>query len=210
MSKINTSLIREFYNKRYLKSGRSIESVGWSHKSTQILRFDMLLKNIDLKGKSFLDVGCGLGDFIPYLTEKTNGDFSYIGIDISDMLLQDAKAIHHSSKVEFFLGDILELDLPEVDISINSGALSYKLPGIESYAHETMKKMFNLSKEVTALNFLSTYVDFQLEKNQHYSPEEIYSQAKDFSSNVNLIDDYPLYEFSIQIFKKKEKLEVKL
>ena len=62
-------------------------------------------------------------------------------------------------------------------------------------AHEVIKKMFSLSRELAALNFLSTYVDFELEKNQHYSPQTIYSHAKDLSSNVNLIDDYPLYEF---------------
>jgi SAM-dependent methyltransferase len=201
MSKINTLAIQEFYNKRYLESGRSIESVGWSNKITQHLRFDMLLKNVTLEGKSFLDVGCGLGDFIPYIKEKTNGNFSYIGIDISDMLLQDAESHYQGSEVKFFLGDILDIDLPKVDIAINSGALSYKLPGIESYAHEVIKKMFSLSRELAALNFLSTYVDFELEKNQHYSPQTIYSHAKDLSSNVNLIDDYPLYEFSIQIFK---------
>ena len=169
-----------------------------------LLLDDVLLRNIDLKGKSYLDVGCGLGDLVPYLNERTSGDFEYIGIDISDELLKDAISVHKKENIKFILGDIFDLNLPNVDIALNSGALSFKLPGMKSYAKATIERMYDLSSEVISLNFLSKYVDFELEKNQHYYPESIYKWAKALSSNINLLYDYPLHEFTIQIFKNNK------
>ena len=61
--------------------------------------------------------------------------------------------------------------------------------------------MFELSNEVISLNFLSKYVDFELDKNQHYEQQEVFGWAKDITRRVNLFHDYPLYEFTVQLFK---------
>lgn len=191
----------QLYNSRFEKHGRNIKTVGWGSESSQCLRFEALFKGIDPKGKTILDVGCGLGGLIPYLEKYTNGDFNYIGIDIAEKLITDARTIYGNESRDFISGDIFSLKIPKVDIAVLSGALSFKTIGIEEYAHETMKKMFELSREATCLNFLTTYVDFELDKNQHYKPETVYTWAKHLSKNVNLIDDYPLYEFTIQILR---------
>ncbi len=64
-----------------------------------------------------------------------------------------------------------------------------------------MKKMFEIAQDAACLNFLSKYADYELEKNQHYQPEEVFTWAREFSKKVNLINDYPLHEFTIQMFK---------
>jgi len=48
---------------------------------------------------------------------------------------------------------------------------------------------------------LSKYVDFELDKNQHYFPEDIFRETKKYCKKINLINDYPLYEFTIQLKK---------
>ena len=115
-----------------------------------------------------LDVGCGLGDLIDYLDKVTNGDFYYIGVDIAEKLISSAKEKYFRPNVKFYVGDVFLDVFNPVDITVLSGALSFKTTGIEDYAYETMKRMFELSKEAACLNFLSKYVDFEAEKNQHY------------------------------------------
>lgn len=49
--------------------------------------FNALMAKVDLTGNpSFLEVGCGFGDFIPYVPEKSY----YIGIDIGDGMIKRA------------------------------------------------------------------------------------------------------------------------
>ena len=48
---------------------------------------------------------------------------------------------------------------------------------------------------------MSSYCDYKLNKNKHYNPEKIFKYAKSISKKVNLIHDYDLYEFTIQIYK---------
>lgn len=201
LSKIDTSQAADLYNTRYDQFGRDIKTVGWGNAKDQLLRFDVLLRGLEPKGKSILDIGCGLGDMIPYLTERTGGDFNYIGIDIAEKLIVDASATFKSKGYQFYTGDIFSVNLPKVDIALLSGALSFKTENIETYAYETMAQMFELSKEAACLNFLTKYVDFELEKNQHYQPETVFSKAKQFSKKVNLLHDYPLYEFTVQLIR---------
>lgn len=188
------------YNERYEQYGRDIRTVGWSNDGDQTLRFDTLFRGLNPKGKTVLDVGCGLGDLVPYLDRITNGDFKYIGVDVASKLIDDSKAVHSRVNCSFHAGDIFSIELPKVDISILSGSLSLKREGIEAYAHETLKKMIELSREAVSLNFLSSYADYEADNNQHYNPNTIFSWAKDLSARVNLIHDYPLYEFTVQVF----------
>ncbi|MCX6237718.1 MAG: methyltransferase domain-containing protein [Bacteroidia bacterium] len=191
----------ELYNSRFDDFGQHIKTVGWGNEKDQKLRFEVLFRGLNPTGKIILDVGCGFGDLVKYLDEKTNGDFQYIGIDVAEKLISHARSKYGQPKREFYTGDIFTVNLPQIDISVLSGALSLKVDGVQQYAHETMKRMYEISQEAASLNFLSKYVDFELEKNQHYQPEIIYSWAKEFSTRVNLINDYPLYEFTIQMLK---------
>ena len=187
------------YNERYKKFGRDIRTVGWGNDRDQILRFEVLFRGLDPRGKTILDVGCGLGDLVPYLERRTDGDFKYIGIDVASKLVEDARAVHDKPNCTFYTGDIFSVELPQVDISVLSGALSLKRDGIEVYARDTLKEMVRLSREAAALNFLTSYVDFEAAHNQHYRPETVFSWAKVLAKRVNVIHDYPLYEFTIQV-----------
>ena len=60
--------------------------------------------------------------------------------------------------------------------------------------------MYEISNISCSINFMSTYCDYKL-KNKHYSPEKIFKFSKSISRKVNLIHDYDLFEFTIQIFK---------
>ncbi len=201
MSKIDITKAAALYNDRYDLYGNNLKTVGWGTSEDQILRFEILFRGLNPKGKTILDVGCGLGDLIDYLDKVTNGDFYYIGVDIAEKLISSAKEKYFRPNVKFYVGDVFLDVFNPVDITVLSGALSFKTTGIEEYAYETMKRMFELSKEAACLNFLSKYVDFEAEKNQHYIPEIMFMKAKEFTKRVVIYHDYPLYEFTIQLLK---------
>ena len=194
--------VASLYNLRFDQYGRDIKTVGWGSEPSQRLRFEVLLRGLEPKGKTILDIGCGLGNLIPFLEECTGGDFSYIGIDVAEKLIDDARSRYGGARKLFYVGDIFSVMVPSVDISVLSGALSFKAYGIEQYAHQTMARMFDLSREAACLNFLTKYVDFELDKNQHYQPEVVFSSAKKIADKINLFHDYPLYEFTIQLIKQ--------
>ena len=203
MNKFYLDEVKQFYDDRYRVQGDSIASVGWSSVESQDLRFRMLLRDVDCSKKVMLDVGCGLGDLIPFLT-KEGFEFCYIGIDISSELIKAAQEKYKDNKKVLFIEtDMLNFDSNShhVDISVLSGTLSHKIEGNMTYAKAVIEKMFQSSTEVAALNFMSSYVDFKHEKNFHYNPEEMFSFGKTLTKKVNLFHDYPLYEFTLQIFK---------
>jgi len=201
VNKIDTAIAANLYNSRFDQYGRDIRTVGWGSASSQRLRFDLLFRGLDPRGKTILDVGCGLGDLVTFLDLLTDGDFNYIGIDIAEKLIDHAAQSYPQTERKFMVGDIFSVSLPKIDIAVLSGALSLKVDNIDFYAYETMARMFTLSQEAACLNFLSKYVDFEAEKNQHYQPELIFSKAMQISRRVNLFHDYPLYEFTVQMLK---------
>ncbi len=195
----------ELYNDRFERFGRDIRTVGWSSHADQVLRFEVLFRGLELKGKTILDVGCGLGDLIPFLKERTDGNFTYIGVDIAERLVDNAQLVHGANNCNFLLGDAFRKDLPQVDISVLSGALSLSTDGISDYAQRTLERMYALSREAACLNFLSKYVDYELEKNQHYQPETVFTWSRRISRRVNLFHDYPLYEFTVQLLHQQKE-----
>ncbi len=194
--------IAHLYNERFNRFGRDPRTVGWGSREDQILRFRMLFRDLNPRGKTILDVGCGLGDLVPFLEQQTAGNFNYIGIDVAENLVEDARKLHGNERCIFLCSDVFSDRLPSVDLAVLSGALSFRTEGILDYAKLTVERMFFLSKEAACLNFLSKNVDYELEKNQHFDPGEVISWALKASRLVRVYHDYPLYEFTIQILRK--------
>ena len=88
---MNVESVSNFYNSRFQELGYSVSSVGWGSKESQYLRFETLIKGLDLNNKSVLDIGCGFGDLIEYLMEKNVNFSRYHGIDISSNILEFAR-----------------------------------------------------------------------------------------------------------------------
>jgi len=188
------------YETRFEEYGHHHKTVGWGSDADQLLRFEVLCRGLDLHGKSILDVGCGLGDMVPFLEEKTGGDFAYTGIDIAPALVQSAHDRFGKQNIRFLCTEMSKLPADEeYDIVLLSGALSYRVEDNVKYAKSVMAELYDKSRETVAVNFLSSYVDYEAEKNFHYSPEEIFSYSKELTRWVTLYHDYPLWEFTVQL-----------
>lgn len=64
----------------------------------------------DLKGQSVLDAGCGNGYWSRRLAKKAN---KVVGVDFTEELIQVAKSKSSASNLEFIVGDLKKLNLPE-------------------------------------------------------------------------------------------------
>lgn len=197
--------IIDLYSSRYEEHGEDVTTVGWSNSPDQLLRFKELLRGIDINNKTILDIGCGLGDIIPYLDTLSDNSYRYIGIDITESLVAHAQNKYADREYfKFISGEFLSHSPHiECDISILSGCLNFNMNGCNvEYTKSVMGKMFAASKEVAALNMFSSYVDYTEERHFHYSPEEMFSHAKSLTRHVNLNHAYPLWEFTLQLFKE--------
>jgi SAM-dependent methyltransferase len=191
----------DLYGSRFRRFGHDIRTVGWGSRREQWLRFAVLCRNINLNGRRILDVGCGLGDFVAFVVARGIREFDYLGIDIVPELVEEAKKKFGGRGRQFITSDLLaDRDFGEFDVVLSSGAFTLRVSDNLSLAKEAIARMFALSRHAVAINFLSTYVDYQRPKNFHYEPEAMFSYARSLTRWVRLHHDYPLYEFTLQLF----------
>jgi SAM-dependent methyltransferase len=75
-------------------------------KANQVMN---VIKRNNLKLSSICDVGCGAGDVLRLLSENLPNSISFTGYDISPQAFEISSK-KSTSKIKFFLGDILEED----------------------------------------------------------------------------------------------------
>ena len=92
-------------------------------------RYEFTIKHCDpIKGKTFLDVGCGTGIYSVELAKK--GAKYVTGLDISPNMIQaskeSARSNHVGNRCSFILSDLLEYDTKtNYDVTIGIGLFDY-------------------------------------------------------------------------------------
>lgn len=197
----------EIYKKRYVdrltKFGYSPEALGWGGgKEKQFIRFKNLLEIGCKNEESVLDVGCGFADLYGYLLEL-DITLDYVGVDINEKLLEVAKEIYPSVKVLCY--DILEKENQQkFDWVISSGVFNAKLKYEDNwdYIKKMVTKMYTIAEKGVAIDFMSTFVDFEHPDAYHTSPAKLIEFSKnELKANVVLRMDYLPYEFCIYLKK---------
>ena len=212
LKKADVTAIRDLYETRFREMGESVAAVGWGCRHSQALRFQQLFRGLEACGKRILDFGCGFADLIPYLDETCNGHFDYVGIELCDGILDVATKRYSDRGFRFIAGDLLALpdsigrDL-KCDIAVCSGAFSLRIEDNVGYTTSVIRRLCEIATEVVSVNFLSSQVDFQLEKNHHYCPAEMLQFASTCSRHVAIYHDYPLWEFTMQVYCDASKDE---
>ncbi len=188
----------QFYRERYEKVGGSIEAMGWRDVESQQLRFKILSEIADLSNCSVCDVGCGFGDLSAFLDQRFEG-IQYTGVDICGDLLEEAEKRYPSSL--FKEQNVLSALVPDqFDFVLSSGALSYRIQDNAIHIQQMLEAFMSMTTQGVAVNFLSSYVDYQLDKNFHFSPEEAFRMGRQLTRFVTVRHDYPLYEFTLYLY----------
>lgn len=199
---------KKFYENHLTQHGDSAQGVGWKNKEAQQVRFEQLIKVINVaENFSLNDLGCGVGDFISFLRLK-NMTFAYSGYDvIAEMIERANERFKSTPQVTFDL--IKKTDEMKVaDFSIASGIFNIRFTQDDEswlqYILETIKTMNEKSTAGFAFNILTKYSDTEFMKPELYyaDPGFLFDYCKkNFSKNVALLHDYNQYDFTVIVRK---------
>ena len=209
MQKIKNSLlvdVANYYAAKLGIHGASPQGVDWNGEAGQVLRFEQLFKLLPNNCRfSLNDLGCGYGALHDFLTAKSLS-FSYLGIDVSDNMIDVAKKrFQHENQARFIVSS--EPD-QIADYSIASGifnvCMRYAKDDWQFYIETVLDVMNINSRYGFAFNCLTSYSDKNKMRDDLYyaDPCLFFDLCKrKYSSNVALIHDYGLYEFTILVRK---------
>ncbi len=199
------SEVSAYYSKKIAAHGTSPQGVDWNGLESQELRFTQLSKIFELENFSVNDLGCGYGALVDFL-ERQKYRFDYIGIDISEKMIQAAHQRYRSKPAVRFLIN----DRPDktADYSVASGILNVRQNQPDtawySYIIDTLDILHETSREGFSFNCLTSYSDEHKKRPHLYyaDPCAIFDCCKKrYSRNIALLHDYELFEFTILVRK---------
>lgn len=175
MSKKDSVIIEQLYQKTLEKHPRGVKSYRWWCKAEQYSRFQELLKIAgtlkNLSGNSVLDIGCGRGDLYGYFIKK-NVLVRYTGVDIMPQFIDEAKMLYR--KAEFIQSPFLEWNTAKrYDYVFASGLISTRISDNEKYMKQSISKMWELTKQGLVFNFLTVFRNDKLQHWYYYDPGKV-------------------------------------
>lgn len=209
MQNNKTELLSEvatYYSAKLAEHGETARGVDWNGEESQTTRFVQLCKIIDAPGPfSINDLGCGYGALYDYLA-KEHADFSYLGVDVSDGMVQAATQRHQGNAQARF---ILASEPDQVaDYGVASGILNVRMGRSDAewrtYLEDTLDVLDRTSRLGFAFNCLTSYSDADKMRDYLYyaDPCTLFDICKRrYARNVALLHDYKLYEFTILVRK---------
>jgi SAM-dependent methyltransferase len=192
------------YESQLREYGPTARGMDWKDDESQRLRFRMLCELCDLGGLSVHEVGAGAGHLLDYLVSKgTPADYS--GSDLSAEMVAVARELHPGAS--FHQRGALEAAGSEYDVLLCSGLFHVKLDGDDAewraFVEEAIRRMYESCRVGIAFNMMSDAVDYRRETLFHSSPAEMLSFCtRELSRFVKLRHDYPLYEYTVYVYRE--------
>lgn len=188
--------------------GPSAKAAGWRDEETQFLRFAQLYKIIDpsLKDFTIADVGCGFGALLEAMPQNLKSNLArYDGYDISEDMIKAAQKKHKGNTKARFIQNS-KITTP-VDYCVESGIFNHHFDADRNewkkHIQNTIKHMVENAKRGVAFNIMSNRVDYEEGYIYYADPAELLTFClENFGRHVQLIHDYPLYEFTVLIRKQ--------
>jgi SAM-dependent methyltransferase len=163
MTKIpNLEHVKKYFDQRVREHGASPRGADWNSESSQIIRFDQLLKVVETHKFSLLDYGCGYGALADHLATR-GYEADYYGFDILESAIETARMVHAGKPRRVFFHEPEKI--PSVDYTLASGV--FNMRGEETfeawteYVVSVLEKFDHLSRRGFASNFLTMYSDVE-------------------------------------------------
>lgn len=202
MTPVEKQLIIERYNERLTSLGETAQALGWRDSAQQKLRFRLLAEIAPLTGASILDIGCGFGDLLEYMTEAGAQEVSYTGTDLNPALVEVARK-KHPSGLFHATTDLSQFADGSQDYVFLSGLFNFKIEDNTGFMQDTLRESFRIARRGVSFNLLGSYVDFKEDHLFYHDEKEVFHFAKTLTRFVTLRADYPLYEFTVYLHKEE-------
>jgi SAM-dependent methyltransferase len=198
--------VARYYTSKLEEHGTTARGVDWNGEASQALRFDQLLRIVDLAGRfSINDLGCGYGALLDYLDAR-GFEVDYTGIDVSaEMARTGALRFEGRAGADFICA---ARPNREAHYSVASGIFNVRLEWSDAqwrdYVEATLDILDAASSRGFAFNCLTSYSDASKMRDDLFyaDPCALFDLCKRrYSKNVALLHDYGLYEFTILVRK---------
>lgn len=205
-----TSLLHEvasYYTETLSKYGETPKGVDWNGEESQQLRFEQLCKILPPKAVTFSlnDLGCGYGALLEFLAERYT-EVSYCGIDISSDMVNAAQTRYAGVAGARFICAAEPDSI--ADYAFASGIFNVRQGRQDeewyAYIQDMLDVLDRNSRLGFAFNCLTSYSDESMKRNYLYYAEPcgLFDYCKRrYSTQVALLHDYGLYEFTILVRK---------
>ncbi len=199
----------EYYEKQLQRYGPTARGMDWKDEASQRLRFEVLCGVCDLNGKSVHEIGAGVGHLHDFMQERGIAA-CYSGSDLSAEMVDAARRLHPG--ISFERTDILLDESPAThDVVLCSGLFHVKLDHSKrewsAFLRQTLRRMYEMSHSAIAFNLMSEQVDFRAPQLFYADASEVLEFCREeLSPFVVLRDDYPLYEFTIYVYRNRPVL----
>lgn len=187
------------YKKSYEKYKGGIQSLQWLSYASAAKRFKQLVGDFSLDGKTILDVGCGFGDLIPFISNHAQ-TFTYTGVDLVDEFVQESRKRYpeHSFEVLDFFSNPVTV---RYDVVFCCGALNSAMDSVD-IRKEKISRLFDSAREVLAFN-MAGGIDVVNESKKIYyaNSQEILNYCMSITPKVIFKQHYHTKDFTIIMFK---------
>jgi SAM-dependent methyltransferase len=195
--------VLDFYGERWREFGYDTRSLGIGSRESQEVRFRVLAEIGDLRDASVLDVGCGFGDLLGFLSAHEIR-VRYTGIDIQPAFIEEACRRHPDA--EFLCAGVEEFPAERrFDYILVSGTFNVKFrEDQEEWVYQTIARLYGNADRGVGINLLSTYYDPGHHRDDMFycAPERAFTAAHTATRWVVLRHDYLPHDFTLYLYRK--------
>lgn len=203
MNIIDKQTVKHFHKARIQEYGDNlVKAQGWTTLEAQQARFNTIFELAAFTNATVLDVGCGYGDFKAFLDNKQIS-CDYIGLDQQTTFITHAQEHYkEQGNMQFYEVDFSKCQLPNADIVIACGVLSYHSSD-PNYYMDMIQRFYEVAETTFIFNMLDNKTFTSGPLIIAHDKEDIYQKCQNLCPNTTLITGYLDNDFTIKMSKEK-------
>ena len=189
--------IRRHYRRRITPRRENYDILDWASAESQQARFAVLGREVDLAGRSLLDVGSGLGDLWAFIKDH-HIDVDYTGVDILEEMVGAAERMHPDAT--FVQADIFADDPfgdKRFDVVFCSGVLNLNLGNNRRFLPVAVARLLHFAREAAVFNLLHVRQAGSDKTYFYHDPADVMSLLGGLDCRLRMVDDYLPNDFTV-------------
>ena len=189
--------IQQHYEPRITPGRPNYDVLDWANPTSQQARFVVLADNVDLAGRSLLDVGCGLGDLLAFLKQR-RVEVDYTGVDLIERMVQAARQQHGDAT--FVQADVFRADPFDgrrFDVVFCSGALNLNLGNNREFLPVAVEQLLTFANDQVVFNLLHARSSYKEPAYAYHDPADVLRRLAHLPCSMHIRDDYLPNDFTV-------------